>query len=179
MRAVSHHTLGANALLMDGVTRLDEMRFFTQKIPSSEHVPIRASGRSGVPEDFAAVYAAIDGHANVEELGRVTGLGEFELTRALYALVQSHHVVIHPPRVSGGPTAIVAAASEALRSIFEVANAAGKTSEVRDSLASFAVGAGVYEILFRGAGPNVEGVLDADRVVANVLLVESGSDRDV
>lgn len=177
-RLVSHHTLGANALLMDGVTRLDEMRFFTQKIPSSEHVPLPAPGRSGVPAEFATVYAAIDGHSNVEELGRVTGLGEFELTRALYALVQSHHVVIHPPRVSGGPTAIVGAASDALRHIFEVASAAGKAGEVRESLASFAVGAGVYEILFRGAGPGAEGVLDADRVAANALLVESGSDPE-
>jgi hypothetical protein len=177
-RLVSHHTIGANALLMDGVTRLDEMRFFTQKIPSSEHVPLRAPGRSGAPEEFAKIYEAIDGRSNVEELGRITGLGEFETTRALYALVQSHHVVIHPPRVSGGPSAIVSAASDALRAIFEVAGEAAKTGEVRESLASFAVGAGVYEILFRGAGPDAKGVLDADRVAANVLLVASGSDPE-
>lgn len=177
-RLVSHHTLGANALLMDGVTRLDEMRFFTQKIPSSEHVPLRAPGRSGVPEEFEKVYVAVDGRSNVEELGRVTGLGEFETTRALYALVQSHHVVIHAPRVSGGPTALVNAASEALRAIFEVSGSAGKASEVRESLASFAVGAGVYEILFRGAGPNAGGALDADRVAANAVLVASGSDPE-
>src|SRR5687768_8993746 len=30
-RLVSHHTLSANALLMDGVTRMDEMRYFRQK----------------------------------------------------------------------------------------------------------------------------------------------------
>jgi hypothetical protein len=177
-RLASHHTVGANALLMDGVTRLDEMRFFTQKIPSAEHVPVRAPGRSGAPEEFAKVYEVIDGRSNVEELGRISGLGEFETTRALYALVQSHHVVIHPPRITGGPTAIVSAASGALRTIFEVAGAAGKTGEVRESLASFAAGAGVYEILFRGAGPDAGGALEAERVAANVLLVASGSEPE-
>ena len=177
-RLVSHHTLGANALLMDGVTRLDEMRFFRQKIPSSEHIPVRAPGRSGAPEEFAKVYAAVDGRSNVEELGRVTGLGEFETSRVLYALVQSHHVVIHPPRVSGGPTALVNAASEALLAAFAVADASGKAGEVRESLASFSVGAGVYEILFRGGGLNAQGSLDADRVAANALIVAGDSDPE-
>ena len=176
-RLVSHHTLGANALLMDGVTRMDEIRYFRVKIPSSEHVPVKLPGRSA-PDDFGKVYDAIDGHRNVEELGRSTGLGEFETTRAVYALVQSHHVGVHPPRVSGGPTALVSAANGALRDVFAAATAHGKGAEVRDSLASFAVGAGVYDMLFRGAGPDQDGVLDPDRVAANAVIVAGGSDPD-
>jgi len=175
-RLVSHHTLSANALLMDGVTRMDELRYFRAKIPSVEHVPVRASGRGASPDDYLKVYESVDGKLSVEELGRVTGLGEFETTRALYGLVQSHHVVMHPPRVSGGPTALVNAANGALYDIFAAATSAEKADEVRESLASFAVGAGVYDILFRGAGPGASGALDPDRVAQNAVLVAGGAD---
>jgi hypothetical protein len=175
-RLVSHHTISANALLMDGVTRMDELRYFKLKIPSGEHVPVRLSGRGAAPEDFSKVHDAVDGKLSVEELGRVTGLGEFETTRALYALVQSHHVGIHPPRMSGGPTALVSAANAALLDIFAAANEKQKSDEVRESLASFAVGAGVYDMLFRGAGPDASGALDPDRVAQNAVIVAGGAD---
>jgi hypothetical protein len=177
-RLVSHHTLSASALLMNAVTRMDEMRYFRQKVPSEQHVPALAQGRGEPPEDFAKVLAAVDGKKSVQEIGRETGLGEFETTRALYALVQSHHVSMHPPRVMGGPAALVNAANDALRVIFASARSAGKSAEVQDSLASFAVGAGVYDMLFRGAGPDAEGVLDADRVARNAPIVAGGSDPD-
>jgi hypothetical protein len=177
-RLVSHHTLSANALLMDGVTRMDEMRYFRQKIPSSEHIPVRGPGRGDVPEEFVKVHDAVDGRSTVEELGRVSGLGEFETTRALYALVQTHHVVIHPPRVSGGPTALVSAANGALQAVHAAAAQGGKADEIREGLASFAIGAGVYDILFRGAGPDVSGAFDADRVAENAVIVAGGADPD-
>jgi hypothetical protein len=174
-RLVSHHTLGANALLMDGVTRMDEIRYFRVKIPSPEHVPVKLPGRSA-PQDFGKLYDAVDGQQSVQELGRSTGLGEFETTRGVYALVQSHHLVVHPPRVSGGPTALVSAANGALRDLFSAASAHGKAVEVRDSLASFAVGAGVYDMLFRGAGPEADGALDPERVAENAVIVAGGAD---
>jgi hypothetical protein len=174
-RLVSHHTLGANALLMDGVTRMDEIRYFRVKIPSPEHVPVKLPGRSA-PQDFGKLYDAVDGQQSVQELGRSTSLGEFETTRGVYALVQSHHLVVHPPRVSGGPTALVSAANGALRDLFSAAAAHGKAIEVRDSLASFAVGAGVYDMLFRGAGPEADGALDPERVAENAVIVAGGAD---
>jgi hypothetical protein len=177
-RLVSHHTVSANALLMDGVTRLDEMRYFRLKIPSADHVPVPAAGRGAPPEEFLRVFDAVDGRSSVQELGRVTGLGEFETTRALYALVQSHHVAIHPPRFTGGPTALVGAANVALLAIFAAAASAGKTSDVRESLASFAVGAGVYDILFRGAGPDATGALDAAKVAENAVIVAGGAEPE-
>jgi hypothetical protein len=177
-RLVSHHTLSANALLMDGVTRMDELRYFRLKIPSGEHVPVRLSGRGAAPDEFTKLFESIDGKLSVEELGRVSGLGEFETTRVLYALVQSHHVAIHPPRVSGGPTALVSAANGALLEVIAAASEKQKAAEVRESLASFAVGAGVYDMLFRGAGPDASGALDPDRVAQNAVVVAGGGDPD-
>ena len=177
-RLVSRHTMSANALLMDGVTRMDELRYFQQKIPSSEHIPFRAENRGTPSSEFQAVYAAIDGKLSVGEIGRQTGLGEFDTTKALYALVQSQHVTIHQPRVSGGPTSLVAAANGALRTIFSAANSGGKAAEVRSNLALFAVGAGVYDILFRKAGPDESGALDPETVAANSVVVAGGADQD-
>jgi hypothetical protein len=177
-RLVSHHALSANALLMDAVTRMDEVKYFHEKVPSSEHIPVRVPGRAEPPEEFSKVHAAIDDRMSVEELGRATGLGEFETTKQVYGLVQSRHVAIHPPRLSGGPTALVATANSALLEVFKAAGQAGLTRELRESLASFAVGAGVYEILFRGAGPSEAGALDPDRVAENAVIVAGGAHPD-
>jgi hypothetical protein len=177
-RLVSRHTVSANALLMDGVTRMDELRYFQQKIPSAEHIPFRVENRGTPADELRIVYSAIDGKDSVGELGRKTGLGEFDTTKVLYALVQSQHVTIHLPRVSGGPTALVSAANGALRTIFAAARGGGKAEDVRTNLVSFTVGAGVYDILFRGAGPDESGALDPETVAANSVTVAGDADQD-
>ncbi|MEO8905488.1 MAG: DUF4388 domain-containing protein [Polyangiaceae bacterium] len=176
-RLVSRHTVSANALLMDGVTRMDELRYFRQKIPSSEHIPVRVEHRGTPADEFQVVYWAIDGRQSVGELGRITGKGEFDTTKALYALVQSQHVSIHQPRVSGGPTSLVAAANDALRAIIAAAQRGGKVRDVQGNLESFASGAGVYDILFRNAGPDETGALDPATVAANSVVVAGGDDQ--
>jgi hypothetical protein len=174
-RLVSRQVISANALLMDGVTRLDEVRYFREKIPSDEHVPVvNSQVKADVPEEFLKTYDAIDGERSIQELGRVTGLGEFATTRDIYALMRTNHVTLSPPRLSGGLTAIVAIANEALQRIHEFVDTEGKGSELRDGLSSFASGAGLYDMLFQGAGPLEDGTLRADQVAANVGLVAHG-----
>lgn len=177
-RLVSQHTISANILLMDGVTRLDEIKYFRDKIPTAEHVPVRTEGRGDPPEECKKVYAAVDGQLSVEDIGRFTGTGEFETTKALYTMVQSKHVQIRPPRISGGPSAVVSTANSALRVIHQQADAAGKGTVVRSGLDQFAVGAGVYDILFRSAGPDEMGALDPDRVAENAAIVAGGADPE-
>lgn len=177
-RLVSRHTVSASALLMDGVTRLDEMRYFREKIPSAEHVPVKQEGRTAPSSELKVAYELIDGRSSLAELGRASGLGEFEITKQAYGLVQSGHISIHPPRAAGGPTALVAAANEALTAVFRAASEAGRAEEVRAGLASFAVGSGVYDILFRAAGPDENGALDAEIVARNAAIVAGASDAD-
>lgn len=177
-RLPSRQRMSANALLMDGVTRMDELRYFRQKIPASDYVPVRQEGRTPPAPDYEWAYAAIDGKSSIEEIGRATGRGEFDTTKAVYALVQTQHVTIQPPRLSGGPAAIVQTANLALREILDAATREQRVDAVRESLASFAVGAGVFDILFRGAGPDARGELDAHRVADNAVMVTSGSDPE-
>ncbi|MEZ4232049.1 MAG: DUF4388 domain-containing protein [Polyangiaceae bacterium] len=177
-RLVSHHTVSANALLMDGVTRLDEMRFFRVKIPSSEHVPVKRDAQDEPGEEFKKTWDAIDGLSSIEELGRLTGRGEFTTTKDVYAMIQSKHVRIEPPRMSGGPEAVVGVANLVLERVHQAADAAGKGTVLRQSLESFAVGGGVYDILFRGAGPMETGALEPEKVAENSVLVAGGTDPE-
>lgn len=172
-RLVWHHTMSANALLMDAVTRMDEVRFFREKIPSSDFIPVRLANGSPAPEDTAPTYEQIDGQRSIEELGRITARGEFVTTKDVYTLLQSKHVTLHAPRVSGGLPSIVAVSNEALRAIHRVVDEKGQGSALRENLASFAAGAGVYDILLRGAGPDERGALLVDQVVENTSLVSA------
>ena len=177
-RLVSRHTKSASSLLMDGVTRMDEMQYFRQKVPGEAHVPIKLDATTPPAEEYGETFAAVDGKRSVEDIGRVTGKGEFAVTKDLYALVQSKHVVIHPPRISGGPAGLVSLANSALAEIHHHADRAEKGEALRQSLDSFAVGAGVYDILFRGAGPDAQGLLNAEVVAENSSIVAAGGDPE-
>jgi hypothetical protein len=69
-------------------------------------------------------------------------------------------------------------ANEGLRLVHREADAAGIGADLRASLRSFAVGAGVYDILFRGAGPDPRGVFDGERVGENASFVARDDDPE-
>jgi len=177
-KLVSQQVISANALLMDGVTRMDEMRYFRQRIPSAAYVPYRLEEQRAVASEFGKVYAAVDGRASIEDIGRFSGLGEFETTKHLYALIQSKHVALRPPRTEGGPAALVATANDVLAALFAHMRQAGKQDEFVQSMSSFAVGAGVYDILFRNAGPDEHGRLEPQVVADNAVIVAAGADPE-
>jgi hypothetical protein len=176
-KLVSHQVLSAQALVMDGVTRMDEIRYFREKIPSAEYVPERGSASGEPAAEYRATYDAIDGMLSIEELGRRTGRGEFAITRDVYGLQRSGHAVIRPPTRSTDPLALAAVANRLLRAIHAEADAAGKGHELRKGLASFASGAhasgahvigphAVGALLFK-TGPAQDGGLDERRLVQN------------
>src|SRR5690606_35157730 len=63
---VSQAVVSANALLMDGVTRLDELRYFRQRIPSADYIPVQLQAPAPPAPEFERVFATIDGRASVE-----------------------------------------------------------------------------------------------------------------
>ncbi len=173
----TRQSVSVNSLLMDGVTRMDELAYFTQKVPTVEHVPSRLNQPEPPGEDLQPVFHLVDGERSVREIGRLTGLGEFETIKKVYGLVQTHHVSIRPPQMSGGPVAVVEAANDVLGSAFRRAEGAGTIQDLRDSLTTYAVGQGVfYDILLQGAGPDAQGRLLAERVAENATMVAQGGD---
>lgn len=167
-------------LIMEGVTRIDEMSYFEQKIPTSLHVPVRMDHPGEVPPELTQVWVQVDGRSSVADLGRRTGLGEFETTRQLFALVQSKHIKITAARPSGGSRALVLAANDVLALTFRRSDELGRRAELTVSLSSFASGGGpLFSLLLQGAGPDESGQLLVDKVVANLPLVAQGTDPEV
>jgi hypothetical protein len=172
---IMRHALNASGLLMEAARRMDEMRFFREKIPNDNFVPVVVPGKKP-PDDLAGVFAAIDGQRTIADIGRVVGNLEFEVTRSVFQLVSSGCVFVQAPRPHG-PEEIVEAFNLALAEIHERCDAAGKGAELRDGLSSFATGGGVYDPLFMGAGPQKDGTLKPHRIASNIAAL-AGDDPD-
>ncbi|WP_394839586.1 DUF4388 domain-containing protein [Pendulispora rubella] len=202
------HNLHAAGLLMEGARRMDEMRFFREKVPNDDYVPIRASYMSPVnsvrspigdtvsgarsvvdvsshsrdardakvPENLAEVYALCDGKLSISEIGRRIGQLEFEVTRAVFQLVNGGFVQVIAPRPRG-PEAIVEAFNPGIIEVHRQVDAAKRGQEFRDGLARFATGGGVYDALFQGAGPLPDGSFRPERVARNLVAI-AGDDPD-
>ena len=168
----TRQAVSINALLMDGVTRMDEVRYFAEKVPSVDHVPAK-TGRAEPPAaELLDVYECVDGKTSVRQIGRHTGLGEFETMKKVYGLVQAKFVVIRPPQISGGPAAVAAAANYVLAAVYKRAEAAGCVPDLRAGLGQFTIGQGVfYDLLFQGAGPDDSGKLEPSVIAMNAPMV--------
>ncbi len=170
-------TLNAGMLLMEGARRMDEMRFFREKIPTDDYLPVVSNKeKKPPPEDVAEVFAQIDGRRSIAEIGRRIGQLEFEVTRAVFQLLQGGFVHMVAPRPHG-PEAITEAFNPALMEIHRVCDHNGKAVELRDGLARFATGGGVYDPLFIGAGPLPDGSFNAERLGRNLVAL-AGDDPD-
>ncbi len=166
-RLTRRHNLPATGLLMEGVRRLDELGYFRERIPSDEHVPVRVPNRPEPSRELATFYQAIDGEKSVAEVGRRCQASLFETTQAVFQLVQSGLVAIRPPRPND-PHAVAETFNTAMRLVFRAAARAGRDAEVRETLASFASSSGYYDPLFFAAGPDADGSVRVERVVANI-----------
>lgn len=173
---VRRHNLNAGALLMEGARRMDEMAFFRERIPSENYVPVVKASSKKPPENLAAVLAECDGKRSIAQIGRRLGMLEFEVTRAIFQLVGASFLSVVAPRPQG-PEDIVEGFNPALVEIHKACDAYGKGVELRDGLARFATGGGVYDPLFQGAGPLPDGGFRPERV-GNNLAALAGEDPD-
>jgi hypothetical protein len=170
------HNMNASGLLMEAARRMDEMRFFREKIPNDGYVPVVVPGKRP-PDDLVEIFDRIDGAKSIAEIGRSMGQLEFEITRAVFQLVSSGCVYVEAPRPRG-PEAIVETFNPALALVHARCDAAGKGGELRDGLSRFATGGGIYDPLFMGAGPqSTDGTLKPNRIANNVAAL-SGEDPD-
>lgn len=170
------HHMNASGLLMEAARRMDEMRFFREKIPNDNYIPVAVPGKKP-PDDLVELFGLIDGTKSIADIGRATGQLEFEITRAVFQLVSSGCVYVNAPRPRG-PEAIVECFNPALALVHARCDAAGKGPELRDGLSRFATGGGIYDPLFMGAGPQTsDGTLKPNRIANNVAAL-SGEDPD-
>lgn len=88
--------LDTQSVLLDGLRRLDEMRFYRARVPPGMR-PLRVqssvtpTGAEVTPQALRLLELA-DGLRTIPELGAAAGLGEFAATRACYHFVISGHL---------------------------------------------------------------------------------------
>lgn len=169
------HNLNAGGLLIEAARRMDEMRFFREKIPNDSYIPVAIPGKRP-PEELVDVFAKIDGAKSIADLGRALGQLEFEVTRAAFQLVSSGCAQVVAPRPRG-PEKIIETFNPALAAIHEKCDGFGKGDEIRDGLSRFATGGGIYDPLFMGAGPLHDGTLKPSRIANNIAAL-AGEEPD-
>lgn len=170
------HALNAAMLLMEGARRMDEMRFFRERIPNEHYTAVPRDVAKKPPDDLVRVLAECDGKRSIAQIGRRLGLLEFEVTRAVFQLASGGFLTVVAPRPQGAQT-IMDGFNPALIEIHSRCDAAGKGPELRDGLARFATGGGVYDPLFQSAGPLPDGSFRSDRVERNLAAL-AGDDPD-
>ncbi len=153
-------------LLLDAIRQIDEADFFRTRIPTSDHVAIRAA-TAPPPFDPFGVYAAIDGRRSIAALCASRSASELEVTRAVYELVQSGHVTIVPPATD--VKHVVDVYNGAIGFLLCELDAMGAGDGVREKLAKFASDA-QYKEFFDGAGPADDGTLDGAVIAARVAV---------
>ncbi|HJK93139.1 MAG TPA: DUF4388 domain-containing protein [Polyangiaceae bacterium LLY-WYZ-15_(1-7)] len=159
--------LPVQALLMEGVQRIDEMALFRDKIPSMQLCPVPQPDVPAPPkqdEDTRRVLAACDGDRTIDDLARVTGLGEFGATKAVYHLLQTKQVVLQSPRKVDPDQVrqLVGRFNEVLQDIFVAVATYGGLEQTRATLDAWIQGSG-YGPYF-GGGVDDLGAIDPDHV---------------
>jgi len=117
----------------------------------------------------------VKGVKSIDDIGRALGLGQFDTTRAVFQLMQSNLVSATMPRPVT-PVAIVELFNQTMSLVLQKVDEVGGGRDVREQLASFATASGVYDALFREAGPRRDGTLDPQRIADNIEMLVGRED---
>ncbi|MGH7605605.1 MAG: DUF4388 domain-containing protein [Gemmatimonadaceae bacterium] len=87
-------SLDPQSVLLEGARRVDEWSLIEKKIPSFDVVfsidrPRLTMNRDPLSPEQEALLPLIDGHRDINALIRDSGLGEFEIGKALYGLINA------------------------------------------------------------------------------------------
>jgi hypothetical protein len=167
----ARHRLSIQTLVREGVRRMHETRFFRARIPSALYVPVAVGQGPPAEPELLPVYKAIDGVRSLADIGRVLGMGEFDVTRAVFQLAQSGYAAVRPPRLRA--RAAVEVYNSAIALLLRELDAIDQGDEVRAQLAARVAATPQLAQALAGAGPSDDGTLDDARVAANVA---AGSD---
>jgi hypothetical protein len=169
--------VNTQALLMDGIRRIDELSLFKARIPGPEaflrrRTPARAMTLQPLEQQLLAL---VDGQRTVAGVAGAAHLGEFDATKALYHLAEAGYLeaTAQPVVAAGGGhgerlSALAGGYAELLRLVAAAVPAqarpgylAAVAAQLRDPKAPFAP-------IFRGLVPAPDGALDPAALLANV-----------
>jgi hypothetical protein len=86
--------LKTQAMLLDGLRRLDEMKLYRTRVPGPEAVPSGTGkpAHESLPPEARRILALADGVRTLSDLAAAAALGEFEATRAAFRLVEQGYL---------------------------------------------------------------------------------------
>ena len=156
------------ALLMEGVQRIDEMALFRERIPNNLLCPERNSSHPEPPSEggVRSLWPLCDGNHSIEELARLTGLGEFETIKAVYHLLRDGRVNLRrsSSRLDPRPVQeLVARFNEVMQDVFLAVATYGRIEDARRTLSGWIEHSGYGP--FFGPGVEEDGSIDPHRVV--------------
>ena len=186
-RFAAQLNLDLNALLMDGLRRIDEMGHFRKRIPDQEAYVVRRGRR---PEKLnaqeTAVFEQVDGKHTVREIAQASHLPEFDATKALFGLAESGYVAVvaekpqpglggAAPQLNPEVKEIVRVFNTVFREIFEEVGRVAPTVGFRLGTDAF-LGADHhgYPDLFHGLKLDDEGMLPEDQVLTHLGGLDPG-----
>ena len=87
-------SLDTQAMLLDGLRRLDEMELFRTRFPSSD-VVVTNTGKAPAAElspEAQKILSLVDGARTLAELATASALGEFEATKLAFKLLEQGYL---------------------------------------------------------------------------------------
>jgi hypothetical protein len=164
----STHTiqLSTQTLLMDSIRKIDEMAHFRKRIPHGRlYVGKKRPSDGKLEADEDRVLSLLDGRRTLLELGQAAKLGEFDITKVVFRLLEGGFAVL-----SDKPLAPVAAASAESKSPPPTPSL--RTPTVRPSRVDHREVARVFNLVFREIREEVARKgMDAEFIAsANVAL---------
>ncbi len=165
--------LPIQALLMEGVQRIDEMALFRERIPSDDLCPIvqAKATRLSLDDNAQLILTYADGQRTIEEISRESGLGLFMTIKAVYGLLQQGGLVLRPRETIDAEAVkrLIGQFNEVLRDIFMAVATYGGMDQTRATLEAWIHGSG-YAPIF-GEHVDEDGSIPAEPVVEALAQV--------
>ena len=165
-------------LLMEGVQRIDEIELFRERIPSTDLCP---DAKSMAPpsqklEDTArTILDLCDGTRSIDDIARLSGLGEFKTTKALYQLLQMNHVELRTATNVAGDEVVqlVESFNAVMIDVFAAVAKHDGVRHLQDTMSTWISGSGYGP--FFGDELQEDGTVDAKHVAD--AITEAGIER--
>ncbi|MFM2418540.1 MAG: hypothetical protein RL385_3263 [Pseudomonadota bacterium] len=168
--------LPIQALLMEGVQRIDEMALFRERLPHNRLFPFVPPDARKPGNDAAtnAVLVLCDGKHNIDAIAVKTALGEFPTLKAVHGLLRSHKAqLLSGPTVDPREvTRLVRFANDVMRDIFLAIGTFGRMEIAQRTVSHWLADSRHVGVL--GDRVDVDGTLD--RTAVQTLLETLGSD---
>jgi uncharacterized protein DUF4388 len=171
--------VNTQALLMDGIRRIDELSLFRARIPGPQVFlrrkdPPRTVTLRPTENDLLAL---VDGRRTVAEIATAAHLSEFDATKVLYHLAEAGYVeAVAEPLATAAPAervpAIVAGMNALLRGVTAVVPSDARAAFLDAAGAFLADERSPFAPLLAGLAPGADGALDEAAFQARLAALE-------